>query len=81
MSEQLLSLVPRLSDTVANQSVLGALEEMMVLARSGELVGVFMVGYDKQRQVSGRLVPGENPTLLLGGIHLNAFRLAKFIDA
>jgi len=74
-----LSIVPRLADTEAAQTVVKALEIMLERAKSGDLVGVSIVGYDKSRCVCGNFVTGENPTLLLGALTNQVYSLNKII--
>jgi len=80
MADVQLSLVPRLADTHANQSVVEYLEEFLELARAGELVGIAIVGYDKGRNIQSVAIPGENPTLLLGGLTRLSHRVANSVE-
>jgi len=80
MAETQLSLVPRLADTHANLSVVEYLEEFLEAAKAGEIVGIAIVGYDKGRSIQSVAIPGENPTLLLGGITRLSHRVANYAE-
>lgn len=75
-----LSIVPKLPDVKSSQGVIDVLEALLKSAKEGEIVGGAFCVYDRGRHVVNLVVPGENPTLLLGTIATMQYRLAKYID-
>ena len=78
MSEPVLSLVPKLTDSMSNQSVIEQLERFLEMARKGEIVGLCVAGYDKSRGAIHATIPGANPVLLLGEMTQASYSLARY---
>jgi hypothetical protein len=79
MSE-VVSIVPRLISTDVQDSVVRVLEEMLEQARAGDVMGLGIVLYDRGNRINSVVVPGENITMLIGGMARIQYRLTKEIE-
>lgn len=79
MSE-VVSIVPRLTSSDVQDSVVTVLEEMLEQARAGDVMGIGIVLYDRANRINSVVVPGENATMLIGGMARIQYRLTKEIE-
>lgn len=79
MSE-VVSIIPRLTSTDVQDSVVTVLEEMLERARAGDVMGVGVVLYDRGGRINSVVVPGESATLLIGGMARIQYRLTKEVE-
>ena len=75
-----LSIVPQFPDNVANADVIAKLEFFLAEAKAGNIVGIALAGYDRARRNIYTIVPGENPTVLLGAVRRGEHRLNSYMD-
>jgi hypothetical protein len=82
MSENVLSLVPKdkATATAVTDSVVKVLTDLLEEAKQGNVTALTCIMMDRAREMTITVVPGVEPTALLGGMVRAQSRLVKAIE-